>query len=473
MSGTKFYCVGTFRSSTESLKVINPYNNRVITETYLASEQDVNDAIESALAVKEELKNIPSFKRYEILRQIVEELELNQHHFAETLSLESGKPIRYAIGEVKRALQTFIVAAEECKRLPKEYIDIDWTAAGEGKEGLVKYFPIGVVAGISPFNFPLNLAVHKIAPAIAAGCPIILKPSSSTPLSTLKLAEIIDATELPKGAVSIMPMSRKTGNLLVTDPRINMLSFTGSPEVGWKMKAEAGKKKVVLELGGNAGVIVSETADIDLAVRKCLVGAFAYSGQVCIHTQRIYVQDKVFDEFVKKFIPGAKDLKNGDPIDTETDISVMIDEANALRVKEWVEEAVESGAEILTGGARNGSYFEPTVITSTDSKMKVCALEIFGPVVILEKYSDFNNAIEKINESKYGLQAGVFTNNINEMDTAFNNLEVGGVIINDTPTFRVDHMPYGGVKDSGQGREGVKYAIHDMMEARVLVKDKR
>ncbi|MFC2107250.1 aldehyde dehydrogenase family protein [Bacteroidota bacterium] len=473
MSGTKFYCAGTFRKSSESMEVINPFTNKQIAKVFLASEHDVNDAIEAAISLKEELKNIPSYKRYEILRQIVDELELNQHHFAETLSLESGKPIRYAIGEVKRAIQTFVVAAEECKRLPKEYIDIDWTPAGDGKEGLVKYFPIGVVAGISPFNFPLNLAVHKIAPAIAAGCPIILKPSSSTPLSTLKLAEIIDSTDLPKGAVSILPANRQTGNILVTDPRINMLSFTGSPDVGWKMKAEAGKKKVVLELGGNAGVIVSETADIDIAVKKCLLGAFAYSGQVCIHTQRIYVQENVFIEFVKKFIPGAENLRSGDPIDPETDISVMIDEANAIRVKEWVKEAVESGAEILSGGARNAAYFEPTVITNTDSTMKVCALEIFGPVVILEKYKDFDQAIEKINESKYGLQAGVFTNNIKEMNLAFNNLEVGGVIINDTPTFRVDHMPYGGMKDSGLGREGVKYAIQDMMEARILVKNKK
>ena len=472
MSGTKFYCAGSFRKSSETLAVINPFNKKLIADVFLASEQDVNDAIESAIAIKEELKNLPSFGRYEILRNIVDELELNQHHFAETLSLESGKPIRYAIGEVKRAIQTFVVAAEECKRLPKEYIDIDWTAAGEGKEGLVKYFPIGLVAGISPFNFPLNLAVHKIAPAIAAGCPIILKPSSSTPLSTLKLAEIIDSTDLPKGAVSILPANRTTGNLLVTDPRINLLSFTGSPDVGWKMKSEAGKKKVLLELGGNAGVIVSETSNIDLAVQKCLVGAFAYSGQVCIHTQRIYVQDNVFKEFVKKFIAGTENLRNGDPIDTETDISVMIDEANAIRVKEWVKEAVEDGAEILSGGARNGTYFEPTVITNTRSSMKVCALEIFGPVVILEKYKDFEQAIEKINEGKYGLQAGVFTNNINEMNTAFNELEVGGVIINDTPTFRVDHMPYGGVKDSGLGREGVRYAIEDMMEARILVKNK-
>lgn len=472
MSGTKFYCAGSFRKSDEKLQVKNPFNDTLISDVFLASEKDVEDAITAAQAVEEEMKNMPSFRRYEILRNIVDELELNQHHFAETLSLESGKPVRYALGEVKRSIQTFTVAAEECKRLPKEYIDIDWTAPGKGKEGLVKYFPVGIVAGISPFNFPLNLAVHKIAPAIAAGCPIILKPSSSTPLSTLKLAEIIDATNLPKGAVSILPAKRDTGNLLVTDPRIKLLSFTGSPEVGWKMKADAGKKKVILELGGNAGVIVTETADIHKAVQKCLVGAFAYSGQVCIHTQRIYVQDSVFDEFVKQFIPGTENLISGNPIDPETEISVMIDEANARRVKDWVKEAVEDGAEILSGGSRNGGYFEPTVITNTKSSMKVCALEIFGPVVILEKYTDFGNAIEQINEGRYGLQAGVFTNNISEMDQAFNKLEVGGVIINDTPTFRVDHMPYGGVKDSGLGREGVKYAIHDMMEARILVKNK-
>jgi len=404
--------------------------------------------------------------------QIAAGLKDARDDFAEIIMLESGKPIRYALGEVDRAIQTYRVAAEETKRLPGEYLDIEWSAAGEGKEAIVRYFPVGLVAGIAPFNFPLNLAVHKLAPAIAAGCPIILKPSSSTPLTTLALAHIINDTDLPKGAVSILPMNRETGNSMVRDERFALLTFTGSPAVGWKMKAEAGKKKVVLELGGNAGLIVTESADLDKAVAKSLVGSFAYSGQVCIHTQRILVQEDIFDEFTARFTEGVQKLRSGDPTDENTDISTMIDEDNAKRVEEWVQEAVEGGAKVLAGGKRDGGYFEPTVLTGTSNLMKVCSLEIFGPVVTIEKYKEFNLALEYINDSRYGLQAGVFTNTITEMNAAFRYLQVGGVMINDIPGFRVDHMPYGGIKDSGFGREGVKYSIHHMLEPRLLVKNK-
>ncbi|MFW5721024.1 MAG: aldehyde dehydrogenase family protein, partial [Bacteroidota bacterium] len=341
----------------------------------------------------------------------------------------------------------------------------------EKKEGLVKYFPVGLIAGIAPFNFPLNLAAHKIAPAIASGNTIIIKPARSTPLSVLELAKIIDQTELPKGAFSVLPMDREAGNQLVTDERFNMLSFTGSPNVGWKMKANAGKKKIALELGGNAGVIVSEQADVDLAVKKCLAGGFAYSGQVCIHVQRIVVHEKVFNKFVNKFISETKNLTFGAPDNESTDISVMIDEENAKRVEEWVNEAVNNGAKILYGGKRKGSFYQPTILTNTKREMKVCALEIFGPVVTVEKFSDFSKAVEMINDSEFGLQAGVFTDSISEMNQSFNEIEAGGIIINDVPTFRVDHMPYGGIKNSGFGREGIKYAISEMMEPRLLVKN--
>jgi glyceraldehyde-3-phosphate dehydrogenase (NADP+) len=288
----------------------------------------------------------------------------------------------------------------------------------------------------------------------------------------LLLAKIIDNTSLPKGAISILPMDRETGNRLVTDDRFKLLSFTGSPEVGWKMKAEAGRKKVVLELGGNAGVIVSDTADIDQAVKQSLIGGFAYSGQVCIHAQRFFVSKKIFAEFSEKFIEGVRNLKLGDPLNQETEVSVMIDENNARRVEDWVNESVRDGARILVGGKREGSYYRPTVLTNTQPDMKVCALEVFGPVVTLESYEYFNEAVNLLNEGRFGLQAGVFTNRIEEMDYAFYHLEVGGVVINDVPTFRVDHMPYGGVKDSGLGREGIRYAMMDMMEPRILVKNR-
>jgi acyl-CoA reductase-like NAD-dependent aldehyde dehydrogenase len=413
---------------------------------------------------------LPSYKRYEILLQISNEIREQRQHLAKILCQESAKPIRYALGEIDRAAQTFLVAAEECKRLPKEYVSLDWTPAGEGKEGFVKYFPIGLIAGIAPFNFPMNLAVHKIAPAIAAGCPIILKPASATPLSTLELAKIIDKTALPKGAVSIVPMDRISGNLLVTDERFKLLTFTGSPTVGWEMKRNAGKKKVVLELGGNAGVIITPTADLDKAVSKSIVAGFSYSGQICIHAQRFFVQESVFQSFTSKFVAAAKRLKSGDPLNPETDVSNMIDEDNAKRVETWIQEAVQQGASVLSGGKRQGNFVEPTILTNTRKEMDVCNKEIFGPVVIIEKYSSFVEAVEMLNDSDFGLQAGVFTLSDAEITAAFHNIETGGVIINDVPTFRVDHMPYGGVKDSGLGREGVKYAILDMMEARILVK---
>lgn len=467
----KIYRAGEFVTGSTELKVFAPYNNVQIATTFLASSTDLEIAISKAEEVKNVMKHLPSYKRFEILCHISFEIDKNSNYLANVLAKESGKPYKYALGEIKRAVQTFLVAAEESKRLPKEYISLDWTAAGENKEGLVKYFPIGLIAGIAPFNFPLNLAVHKIAPAIASGNPIILKPARSTPLSVLELAKIIDKTDLPKGAVSILPMDREIGNQLVTDERFKLLSFTGSPEIGWGMKQSAGKKKVLLELGGNAGVVVSSYSDINHAVNRCIIGGFAYSGQVCIHVQRIYVHKNIFDQFIKNMVVKTKALKYGAPENMDTDISAMIDEKNALRVEEWVNDAVFEGAKVLLGGKRNGNYYEPTIISNTKSAMNVCALEIFGPVVTVEKFSSIDNAFEEINNSQYGLQAGVFTNDNIEVNKAFDTLDVGSVIINDIPTFRVDHMPYGGIKNSGLGREGIKYAIQEMMEPKLLVKD--
>ena len=471
MKTYKIYSGGVFKTTKNALVVRNPYNNKVIAETYLAGKDELEESIVKGLEAEKKMKELPVFAKYEILMQIANGIKIQRDHLASVLSMEAGKPLRYALGEIDRAVQTFTIAAEECKRLPKEYISLDWTAAGRGKEGLVKHFPIGLIAGIAPFNFPLNLAVHKIAPAIAAGNPIILKPARATPLSLLELSEIIDKTDLPKGAVSILPTDRETGNQLVTDERFKMLTFTGSPAVGWTMRQDAGRKKVTLELGGNAGVVVTESCDLDHAVKRCLIGGFAYSGQVCIHVQRIYVQNEIFDKFADKFAREVEKLKVGDPADAETEISVMIDENNAKRVENWIKEATEAGARLICGGTRKGTYFSPTVITNTKREMKVCNLEIFGPVVTLERFDTFDNAIDMINDSIYGLQAGVFTNNAKEINYAFENIEAGGVIINDVPTFRVDQMPYGGVKNSGVGREGVKYAIHEMMEPKLLVKE--
>lgn len=464
------YVGGRFIKTAHELTVRNPFNGTIVATTWLAGIPEFELAVKAAQTARLPMQNLPAYKRYEALMYVRKRLTERRGEFGQTIMQESGKPIRYALGEVDRSIQTFTVAAEESKRLPREYISLDWTPAGEKKEGLIRYFPAGIVAGIAPFNFPLNLAVHKIAPAIAAGCPVILKPSSTTPLSTLLLAEIIDETDLPKGAVSILPMDRETGNILVTDPRFALLSFTGSPEVGWKMKAAAGKKKVVLELGGNAGLIVTKSADISDALAKCIVGAFSYSGQVCIHTQRILVHHELFDEFSNRFSAMVQNLKIGDPELPETEISSMIDEANAIRVENWINEALQAGAKLICGGKREGTLVSPTVLTNTSDSMRVCSEEVFGPVVTLESYDNFVNALSQLNNTRFGLQAGIFTNEISKMNLAFETLEVGGVIINDTPTFRVDHMPYGGVKDSGLGREGVKYAMMDMLEARILVK---
>ena len=465
------FLAGEFITTKDVLTVFDKYENIEYATVYLADEKVLDYAIQKGLEAKETLKNLSSLEKHEILIEISTQIKLNRLHLAEVLCIESAKPIKYALGEVDRAAQTFLIAAEESKRLPKEYMSLDWANNGRNKEGLVKYFPIGLVAGIAPFNFPLNLAVHKIAPAIAAGCPIILKPASSTPLSTLELAKIIAETKLPKGAVSILPMTRETGNILVTDKRIDLLSFTGSPEIGWEMKKQCGKKKIVLELGGNAGVIVTASANFNDVVEKSIIGAFAYSGQICIHAQRFFVHESVFEKFKKALVQQAKKLNFGNPLKHDTDISDMIDEANAKRVEDWINEAKNLGATVLCGGKRTGKFIEPTIITDTTTKMKVNWEEVFGPVICLETYTDsIENAIKKVNDSKFGLQCGVFTDSIEELNSCFNGIKVGGLIHNDVPTLRFDQMPYGGIKESGSGREGVKYAIADMLEARILVK---
>ncbi len=466
------YIGGEFEKTSEVLEVCNSYSGQVVGTTFLAGKNELNKAIERAIEAKSQMKSLPSYKRYEILMQIASEINTNKKHLSEILALEACKPIRYALAEVERAEQTFIVAAEESKRLPAEYISIDWIKNGEGKEGIIRYFPVGIIAGIVPFNFPLNLAAHKIAPALASCNCIIIKPARSTPLIALELAKIIHKTDLPKGAFSVLPMDRKAGQQLVEDERINKLSFTGSPEIGWKMKTQAEKKRVTLELGGNAGVIITPTADLSTAIQKCIIGAFAYSGQICIHTQRIYVHSTLFDKFIHSFCEKASKLKIGDVLEETTDISALIDEENAIRVENWIKEAEKQGAKILCGGKRIWNVVEPTILTQTTIEMKVCYDEVFGPVVIVEQYDDFNEALNLLNKGVFGLQAGVFTNNLQEINLAFEHLDVGGVMINEVPTFRVDHMPYGGIKNSGFGREGVRYAILEMMEPKILIKPK-
>ena len=348
-------------------------------------------------------------------------------------------------------------------------IPLDLMASSKGRLGITRRFPIGPIAAISPFNFPLNLAAHKLAPAIAAGNTIVLKPPSKDPLTMLTVAEIIEKSGVPEGAVSILPMTRAQGDRMVEDDRFKLLTFTGSPSVGWRMKERAGKKKVVLELGGNAGVIVDATASLDWAVKRSLVGAFSYAGQVCISVQRMFVHRSVWDEFMERFVAGARGLVQGDPLDPETQIGPMVDEQQAQRTERWVREAEGLGGKVLLGGRAEGSFFPPTVLVDTPATAQVCSNEAFAPLVVAFPFDDFDEAIKQVNDSFYGLQTGVFTNDLSHAWRAFDELEVGGVIVNDVPTYRIDHMPYGGVKDSGLGREGLRWAIEDMTELRLMV----
>jgi glyceraldehyde-3-phosphate dehydrogenase (NADP+) len=389
------------------------------------------------------------------------------------MAQEAGKPVKAARTEVDRAIFTFTVAAEESTRIHGEYLSLDWQEYTAGRWGIVRRFPLGPVAGITPFNFPLNLVAHKVAPAIAAGCPLVLKPAPQTPLTALMLAEAVQEAGWPDGALNVLPLSNEDAELLVSDERIKLISFTGSAAVGWDIKRRAGKKKVLLELGGNAGVIVHSDADLEHAAGRCVAGGFAYAGQSCISVQRILVERPVLGRFTELLLAGVAKLKTGDPLDESADLGPLIRESDAIRATQWVEEAVRTGARLLCGGHRKGSVMEPTVLTGTRPDMKVNCQEIFAPVVTVEAYDSFDEALRQINHSAYGLQAGIFTRDVKRLFTAFDELEVGALIAGDVPTFRIDHMPYGGVKDSGLGREGLRYAIEEMTEPRLLVMNVR
>ena len=388
---------------------------------------------------------------------------------ANALCIEAGKPIKDAQGEVTRLIDTFRIAAEESTRIGGEVIPMEISARAKGYTGMTKRVPIGPCSFISPFNFPLNLAAHKVAPAIAAGCPFVLKPASLTPIGAIIIGEVLAETDLPKGAFSILPCRREGAALFTEDDRLKLLSFTGSPDVGWALKAKAGKKPVVLELGGNAACVVDQDADIDDSVARIVFGAFYQSGQSCIGVQRIYVHEHVYDEFKEKMVTATKALKMGNPKDPETFIGPMISVNEAIRLDTWIQEARDAGADLLCGGQREGAMLEATLLENVSVGQNVRDEEAFGPVAMLDTFSDFNAVLDDINQSKFGLQAGIFTRDIYRAQKAWDTLDVGGVIIGDVPSWRVDHMPYGGVKDSGLGREGVKYAIEDMTELRLMV----
>ncbi|HEX9044989.1 MAG TPA: aldehyde dehydrogenase family protein [Candidatus Limnocylindrales bacterium] len=464
------FLAGEWVESDDPLTVANPADpGNPAGATFHATSEQYEQAVQAAVAAFEVTRRMPAYERGAILRSVSNGIKNRREELARLIATEAGKPIRDAYGEVDRASLTFRLGAEEAERMYGEVIPLDLMPTSRDRVGITRRFPVGPVAGISPFNFPLNLAVHKIAPAIAAGCPILLKPPSKDPLVMLTVAELIEEAGAPKGSVSVLPMSRELGDRMVSDERFKLLTFTGSPSVGWRMKERAGKKKVVLELGGNAGVIVDKSADLDWAVKRILVGAFAYSGQVCISVQRIFVHEDVMSQFMDRFVAGARALKVGDPLDATTDVGPMVDQAAASRTQQWVDEAVALGGKLALGGTADGTFFAPTILTDTPVTARVCSNEAFAPLVVVFPFRDLGDAIRQVNDSFFGLQTGIFTNDLAHAWRAFGELEVGGVIVNDIPTYRIDHMPYGGVKDSGLGREGLRWAIEDMTEIRIMV----
>jgi acyl-CoA reductase-like NAD-dependent aldehyde dehydrogenase len=468
-----FFLDGRWREDGDVVEIHAPYDGSLIARVVQARREHAHAAIAAAVKAFGTTRRLPAFERQRVLRRISASITERKEEFSRALAQEAGKPIKAARVEVERSIFTFNVAAEESTRIYGEFLPLDWQEFTAGRWGIVRRFPLGPVAGITPFNFPLNLVAHKVAPAIAAGCPMVLKPAPQTPLCSLLLAECVQQAGWPDGGFNVLPLSNEDAGLLVTDERIKLISFTGSVPVGWDIKRRAGKKKVVLELGGNAAAIVHSDADLAYAAERCVTGGFAYAGQTCISVQRILVENSVYGKFTDLLVEGVKKLKTGDPLDDSTDVGPLIRESDAIRTTAWIEEAVHAGARLLCGGGRKNLVVEPTVLTGTRPDMKVNCQEIFGPVVTVEPYQDFDDALRKVNYSTFGLQAGVFTRDAKLLFQAYEELEVGGVIAGDVPSFRVDHMPYGGIKDSGMGREGLRYAIEEMTEPKLLVMNLR
>ncbi len=468
-----FLLDGKWIEEGDVVEVRAPYDGSVIGQVFQGRREHAEAAIAAAVKAFGTTRRLPAFERQRVLRRVAQAIAERKQEFSRTLAQEAGKPIKAARTEVERAIFTFTVAAEESTRIYGEYLPLDWQEYTAGRWGIVRRFPLGPIAGITPFNFPLNLVAHKVAPAIAAGCSMVLKPAPQTPLSALLMAEAVQQAGWPDGALNVLPLSNEDAGLLVADDRLKMISFTGSATVGWQIKKNAGRKKVILELGGNAAVIVHSDADLPYAAERCVAGGFVYAGQSCISVQRILVERSVCAKFTDLLLAGVKNLRVGDPLEESTDLGPLIRESDAIRASDWVQEAVRGGARLLCGGQRRGSMLEPTLLTGTRPDMKVNCQEIFAPVVTVEPYDTFTDAIRQVNNSPYGLQAGIFTRDAKLLFNAYEELEVGGLIAGDVPAFRIDHMPYGGIKDSGLGREGLRYAIEEMTEPKLLVMNLR
>lgn len=464
-----YYLAGEAVQANADLEVTDKYSGEVATRVALADAAAIDRAIAAAVAAEKEMAALPPYQRQAILDHCVQRFRARSDELAEALCIEAGKPIRDARGEVTRLIDTFRVAAEEAVRIGGEIVNLEISPRARGYRGYVRRVPVGACSFISPFNFPLNLAAHKVAPAIAAGCPFVLKPASRTPIGALIIGEVLAETELPRGAFSILPCHRDGADLFTTDDRFKLLSFTGSPAVGWDLKARAGRKKVVLELGGNAACVVDADADLDDAVERIVFGAFYQSGQSCIGVQRIYAHASIHPRLRDMLVTRTRALKMGDPRDEDTFIGPLISVGEAERLEGWIAEAVQAGGRLLCGGRRDGAMLEPTLLEDVPGGCAIVDREAFGPVAVLAPFNDFDTVLEQVNDSAFGLQAGIFTRDLYKAQRAWDVLDVGGVIIGDVPSWRVDNMPYGGVKDSGLGREGIRWAIQDMTEERLLV----
>ncbi|MFD2215731.1 aldehyde dehydrogenase family protein [Metabacillus endolithicus] len=456
---------------TESYKdLLSPYSNEKMAEIASATEEDVDKAIAAAYQTNETMAEMPAHKRASILEKVANLIEARAEEAAKIISAEAAKPYKTALGEVNRTVATYKFSAEEAKRIHGETIPLDAAVGGENRIAYTVREPIGVIGAITPFNFPMNLVAHKVGPAIASGNTVVLKPAEQTPLSSLFLADIFKEAGLPDGALNIVTgKGSVVGEKIVKDDRVKKISFTGSPAVGIGIRNKAGLKRVTLELGSNAAVIIDQGVDLDKIIDRCVMGAFSFQGQVCISLQRVYIHESLYEQFVEKMVAATKQLKIGDPLDPNTDVSALISPSDVDRALAWIEEAKQGGAKIVTGGDAEGNVLQPTILTDVDAKLKVSCQEVFAPIVLINKVSSVKEAINYVNDSRYGLQAGIYTDNIHTALMATKKLHVGGVMVNDIPTFRVDHMPYGGVKESGVGREGVKYAIEEMTEQKLVV----
>ncbi len=465
----KLLIAGQWVEAGPLMEVKNKYDGKVIGTLPTARKEDVDAAIDAAERAEDMMADMPAYRRAEILLKTAALLRERSDDLARTIAAEAGKALKFARAEVERAISTFTIAAEESKRLHGETIPLDAVPAGEGYFGFWTRRPVGVIAAISPFNFPLNLVAHKVAPALASGNTLVLKPASTTPLAAVKLCQILQEAGLPAGAINLVIGSGGTvGEWLVTDPRVDKITFTGSPDVGRHILSVAGIKKVTLELGNTSPVVVAPDADLDFVAQRCAVGAYYNSGQVCISVQRIYSEKNVYEPFSEKFVKATEAMVVGDPLDERVDVGPMIDSKEVDRIEGWVREAQTSGAKVLTGGKREGTVYYPTVLADVDDGMKVVAEEAFAPVASIISSDDFETALKQANDTKFGLQVGVFTNDINRVFKAVKRLNFGGVIVNDTPNFRADHMPYGGNRQSGLGREGVRFAMEDMTNIQMV-----